>query len=262
MVERVEWSRSQIVEQLRDLGLGPGGALLVHTSYRAVRPVEGGPAGLIAALLEAVGPDGTLVMPSTAADDDAPFDARTDPADPTLGVVADTFWRLDGVLRADHPFAFAARGPLAGRIIADPLPMPLPPNVPASPVGRVHEADGQVLLLGVGHDANTTLHLAELLAGVPYRRPKHCTIIEDGRPKRIGYGENDHCCQLFALADDWLRGRGQQEEGPVGNATARLFRSRDVVTAAVERLGAEPLLFLHGPEQRCWECDDARASVC
>lgn len=261
MAEPVVWTPARLVEQLSDLGVVAGGILLVHTSYRAVRPVDGGPAGLIAALQHAVGPGGTLVMPSTAADDDAPFDPRTDPADPELGVVADVFWRLDGVVRGDHPFAFAARGPLAGRIVADPLPMPQPPNVPASAVGRVHELDGQVLLLGVGHDANTTLHLAELLSGVPYRRPKHCTVLADGRPKRIDYGENDHCCQRFALADDWLRARGQQEEGPVGNAVARLFRSRHLVAAAVERLRAEPLVFLHGPEMGCGECDDARASL-
>lgn len=77
-----------------------------------------------------------------------------------------------------------------------------------SPVGRVRDLDGQVLLLGVGHDANTTLHLAELLAGVPYRTSKYCTILQNGRPVRIDYGENDHCCQRFALADEWLRSGG------------------------------------------------------
>lgn len=53
-----------LVEQLRALSVRPGGVLLVHTSYRAVRPVEGGPAGLIDALCAALTPGGTLVMPS------------------------------------------------------------------------------------------------------------------------------------------------------------------------------------------------------
>jgi aminoglycoside N3'-acetyltransferase len=166
---------------------------------------------------------------------------------------------MPGVMRGDHPFAFAAAGPRAARIVADPLP--LPPHTRESPVGRVHELDGQVLLLGVGHDANTTLHFAELLAGVPYRVPKHCTVLRDGRPVRVEYGENDHCCERFALADEWLRGRGFQAEGQVGHAQARLVRARHIVEVALDHLAREPLVFLHPADAGCAECDEARRSV-
>lgn len=256
---RTELGRAAVADQLRALGVEPGGVLLVHTSFRAVRPVEGGPRGLIGALRDALGPGGTLVMPSWTGSDDEPFDPLATPAAPDLGVLADTFWRLPGVLRSGHLFAFAAAGPEAERVTSGPLP--LPPHAPESPVGRVHELDGQVLLLGVGHDADTTLHLAELLAGVPYRVPKHCTVLRDGRPVRIEYGENDHCCERFALADGWLRARGLQREGQVGHAHARLARSRDVVDVAVEHLARDPLVFLHPPDAGCAECDEARASV-
>jgi aminoglycoside 3-N-acetyltransferase-4 len=125
----------------------------------------------------------------------------------------------------------------------------------------VHQLDGQVLLLGVGHDADTTLHLAELLAGVPYRVPRHCTVLRDGALIRIDYGENDHCCERFALADDWLRGAGLQREGQVGHAHARLARAKDIVAAALARLRKDPLLFLHPPDRGCAECDAARRSI-
>lgn len=250
--------RSIIAGQLRALGVERGGVLLVHTSFRAVRPVEGGPAGLIEALRDALGP-GTLVMPSWSGDDDTPFDSVSSPAASDLGVVADTFWRLPGVHRSAHCQAFAAAGPEALRITADPLP--LPPHLPASPVGRVHELDGQVLLLGVGHEADTTLHLAELLGGAPYRIPQHCTVSQDGSPVRLDYGENDHCGARFALADEWLRARVLQSEGPVGHAHARLTRARDIVGVALEALARDPLIFLHPPETGCTECDEARRSV-
>jgi aminoglycoside N3'-acetyltransferase len=252
-------SRAEVTSQLRALGVAPGGVLLVHTSFRAVRPVEGGPLGLIEALREALGPGGTLVMPSWTGDDETPFDPRTTPASEDLGVVADTFWRLPGVVRSQHLQAFAAVGPQAEAITAGPLP--LPPHLPESPVGHVHVRDGQVLLLGVGHDADTTLHLAELLAGVPYGVPKTCTVFEDGRPVRLPYRENDHCCQRFALADEWLRAQGLQSEGRVGHAHARLVRSRDVVRVALEHLKRDPLVFLHPPEAGCADCDEARASL-
>ena len=70
-----------------------------------------------------------------------------------MGIVAQTFWQLPGVLRSDSPHAFAAAGPQAARITA-PHPVDVPHGLD-SPVGRVYELDGQVLLLGVDHTANT-----------------------------------------------------------------------------------------------------------
>jgi aminoglycoside 3-N-acetyltransferase len=259
MSDAREIATREVADQLRRLGVKRGGVLVVHTSFRAVRPVQGGPAGLIEALCESLGPDGTLVMPSWTGTDDEVFDPDVTPASSDLGVVPDTFWRMAGVQRSGHPFAFAALGPGARTVTADPLP--LPPHAPKSPIGRVHDLDGQVLLLGVGHDSNTTLHLAERLARVPYGVPKRITVDADGRDVRIEYLENDHCCQRFTLADEWLRDRALQAEGPVGHAHARLFRARDLVTLAVERLIRDPLLFLHPPESRCAECDEARRSI-
>lgn len=256
---RKEFTIDETANQLRALGVRNGAILLVHTSFRAVRPIAGGPAGLIEALRDALGPDGTLVMPSSTGDDDEPFDPTTTPAAPDVGVVADTFWRLRGVRRSHHCFAFAAIGPHALPITSDPLP--LPPHIAASPVGRVHALNGQILLLGVGHDANTVLHLAELMAGVAYRVPRHCTVRQDGRPVRIDYGENDHCCARFAFVDEWLRAQGVQSEGPVGHAHARLARAPDIVTVAVKHLARDPLLFLHPAGSGCAECEEARRSV-
>lgn len=251
--------RAAVVDQLRTLGVRRGGVLLVHTSWRAVRPVEGGPEGLVAALREALGPEGTVVLPSTGSDDDAPFDPEHTPAAPSLGILPEIFRTLPGVVRSDHPLGCAAIGPLAPAIVGDPLPIPI--YLDASPYARVHEHDGQVLLLGCGHDSDTTVHLGEARAGVPYGVPKHVTVWREGRAVRIDYLENDHCCQRFVLADEWLREAGLQSEGPVGSAHARLARSRDIVAEVTRRLAADPLLFLHPPEEGCEDCDLARASA-
>ena len=153
-----------LTDQLCALGVKPGGVLLVHTSFRAVRPVEGGPLGLIRALRAALGNHGTLVMP-TMTDGESVFDPR---ATPTLdmGITAETFWRQPGVVRSEHPGAsFAAEGPHAADVCR---PQPLsPPHGIDSPAGRVYELGGHILLLGVGHSEDTTLHLAESIARVP-----------------------------------------------------------------------------------------------
>ena len=252
-------SEDEMVRQLGSLGVKPGDTVLVHTSFRRVRPVEGGPAGLLGALRTAVGPRGTLVLPSWTDDDDAPFDPEATPAARSLGVTADIFWRMDDVARSDHPFACAAAGRLAETVTSDPLP--IPPYTAASPLGRVLEMGGKVLLLGVGHDCSTMIHLAEHRAGVPYGVPKHVTVLEGGRPTRIDYQENDHCCQRFGLVGGWLSDRGLQSEGRVGHARALLAQARDVVNVTTERLRRDPYILLHPPEAECEDCDLARAGV-
>ncbi|MGF1619927.1 MAG: AAC(3) family N-acetyltransferase [Rhodomicrobiaceae bacterium] len=254
-----EFAVGELVEQLQRLGVTPGGVLLVHTSFRAVRPVEEGIRGLIEALLAALGHDGTLVMPSWTGDDETPFDPANTPPAEDLGAAPKVFSKMPKVVRSDHPFAFAAKGPQAGAIVGGDLV--LPPHCHASPIGRVLDLDGQILLLGVGHDANTMLHLAELLAGVPYRTPKHITVLKDGKPHRLDYEENDHCCERFALADDWLREAGAQSEGPVGHGLAKLFRARDLIRVAVPRIEADPLVFLHPEASDCAECAEARKGL-
>jgi aminoglycoside 3-N-acetyltransferase len=247
--------KTELTRQFGALGVQSGGILLVHAAFSKVSPVEGGPLALIEALLAAVGTGGTLVMPSMADDDDLPFDRGQTPCR-ALGVVADSFWRMPDVQRSDSPHAFAASGPHAAQITR-PHPVDVPHGLD-SPPGRVYEFDGQVLLLGVGHDANTTIHVAENIAGVRYRQRKHATIMENARPTRYEYGETDHCCQKFGVLDEWLGDK--QRLGTVGRGTARLARSRDVVAAALARLRQDETVFLH-PAGSCAECDEARAGI-
>lgn len=248
-------TEATLVERLRRMGIVRGDLLVVHTAFSHVGPVDGGPEALIAALQAAVGDEGTIVMPSMSDDDEEPFDPARTPCR-GMGIVADTFWRMPGVLRSNNPHAFAARGPLAPEITADHS-LDVPHGLD-SPVGRVYERKGRILLIGVGHDANTTIHLAENLAGVRYLLPKYVLIMKDGRPSRHDYYEVDHCCQRFALMDGWLDARDAQRRGVVGNARARVVTARDVVDAALERLRVDETIFLHPPGTD-EECDLARA---
>jgi aminoglycoside N3'-acetyltransferase len=249
--------RDALIGQLLELGVQPGGVLLVQTAFSKVRPVEGGPIGLISALHAALGLNGTLVMPSMSYDDDHPFD-KTKNHCAEMGVLADTFWRLPGVRRSDNNHAFAAVGPHAEEILA-PHPIDIPHGLD-SPVGRVYELDGQVLLLGVDHGSNTTIHLGENMAGVRYRRDKYVIIMKDGKPTKFEYREIDHCCRNFSLVDGWLDERGLQQRGKVGYADSRLVRSQDIVEVVIERLRGNETTFLH-PLGMDEECDDAWSSL-
>jgi aminoglycoside N3'-acetyltransferase len=250
-------SQQELEMQLRSLGVRPGMVLIVHTAFSAIKPVQGGPLSLIGALQSVLGENGTLVMPSFADNDDHPFDPRSSTCG-EMGIVAETFWRLPKVSRSDSPHAFAAWGSSAKRITA-PHPLEIPHGLD-SPVGRVYEMNGHILLLGVGQDANTSVHLAENLAPVPYRRQCSSPVWKGGLIDRVYYHEPDHCCQNFALVDRWLADVGKIVSGQVGHGIARLMNSQGLVTEVLKKLRREPLVFLH-PLGVCEECDDARRSV-
>jgi aminoglycoside 3-N-acetyltransferase len=80
-----------------------------------------------------------------------------------MGAVPEVLRTWPGVLRSDHPVtSFAAMGPNADYLTADHV---LEDDTgDRSPVGRLYELDGDVLLLGVTHWNNTSLHLAEARA--------------------------------------------------------------------------------------------------
>lgn len=104
------------------------------------------------------------------------------------------------------------------------------------------------------------IHVAEAIAGVPYAI-EHPTVVEvNGTPQIIGIAETDHCCMGFRKLDPWLDVRGLIRRGPIGNAQARLASARDLVDVALERLRADPLVFLCEPGAGCEECDAARSS--
>jgi aminoglycoside N3'-acetyltransferase len=106
-----------------------------------------------------------------------------------------------------------------------------------------------MLLLGVGHDADTTIHLAEALAGVRPSSPP------EPDPREI-----DHCCARFNLMDPWLDAEHRQRRGTIGGGDARLVRSRHVVDVAIKHLREDENVFLH-PRGIDAECDAARASI-
>ena len=85
------FSQEQLVQQLLNLGVAPGGVLL-HCSFSRVGPVENGPAGLFCSSV-CCGTGGTLVMPSMTDDDEHIFEPERTPC-LGMGVIADTFWRL------------------------------------------------------------------------------------------------------------------------------------------------------------------------
>ena len=154
-----------------------------------------------------------------------------------MGVVAETFRSWRGTLRSEHPQAsFTARGPLAGRITAGHrLACGLGED---SPLARVYDLDGRVLLLGVGYERCTSFHLAEYRAEFPSKKliPHGAPVVEQGERVWREYEDLDLDESDFPLIGQEIERRcpGMVRAGRVGIARARLFPQRGAVDLAVE----------------------------
>jgi aminoglycoside 3-N-acetyltransferase len=184
---RLPVTRSQLVRDLRVLGVRPGDVLMVHTRLSVLGWVVGGSGTVVQALLDALGPDGTLMAYAGWEDDsydlhDLPeawqaayraelpaFDRRTSEAVKENGVLPERIRTWPGAVRSRQPEAsMVAIGARAEWITADhPWDDPYGPG---SPLAKLVEAYGKVLMLGAPLDTITLLHHAEATAQVPDKR--------------------------------------------------------------------------------------------
>lgn len=238
-----------LTADLRALGVVVGDTLIVHTSLSRLGWVVGGPIAVIEALEAAVGDAGTLVMPAhararcdpadwvnppvpeswwrTIREETPAFDPATTPSS-GMGAVAETFRTLPGVLRSDHPVgSFTARGPHAAAITAEHALGEMFGE--RSPLGRLYELGASVLLLGVGHANNTSLHLAEARSGAP-AKPNGSVVLRDGSPQWVAYDIPENDSDRFPeIGDAYAAAGGKVRVGPVGAGDGTLAPMRDLV---------------------------------
>ncbi|WP_329408659.1 AAC(3) family N-acetyltransferase [Streptomyces sp. NBC_00704] len=251
-------TRDSLAAELGALGVAPGDILLVHSSLRSLGWVCGGAVTVVRGLLDALGPHGTLVVPTHTGDLSDPAVWRNPPVpeqwwetiratmpayDPLLtpslgvGVIPETVRTWPGARRSAHPqTSFAALGARAAEITAGHAPdCRLGEH---SPLARLEERGARVLLLGAGYDSCTAFHLAE------YRVP--APLVRVGRPGPHGWEDVTEVSvdadRFDELGHDFERDRAVVR-GRVGAAEARLFPVADAVAYA------ERWLAVHRPRE-------------
>ncbi|GAB4446315.1 MAG: hypothetical protein OHK0041_04950 [Anaerolineales bacterium] len=166
----------KLVEEFRALGVEEGDTLLVHSSYKSLGPVDGGPQTVIRALEAALGTDaeGTLIMPTFnfGFNKGEPWDVRTTPS--KMGVLTELVRTDPRAKRVFHPFySFAALGKHAEMLGSLRYKSAYERN---SVFGKLRDLDGKIMVIGLSYtNSMTFFHHIEQMEGVDYRYLKQFT---------------------------------------------------------------------------------------
>lgn len=209
-------TREQIRDGLMRLGLKKGDIVVAHSSLSSFGHVVGGPDAVIDALLDVLGLEGTLIMPShtnIGEQDVAGYDPLSTPVRKNIGKIPETFWRRRDVHRGRHPprHPWAAKGPRAGELLALSESMKIGTQHIGGLLNRVADLDGYVLLLGSMHNGNTSVHTGQALAV--------------GEHVGVAKCKADFMSD-FDEIDEPLQAAGVMKIVRIGDAQVRLMKSR------------------------------------
>lgn len=251
--------RQEITDSVRRLGVNVGEELLVHSSYKSFgTDVDGGPDGVGEALIDVVGAGrGTLFMP-TFNFAQFPWEGPGKTASVT-GIITDRFWRREGVERSLHPtHPVAGVGPAAREILeGHELTHPFGEG---SPIWKLWKRGAWVLLLGVEHSSNSTIHVGEEENRLPYVKRTRVQKVWQGTDwvdvtlRRPGDSNG------FVKVGPLLERMGAVRECYVGKSRIRLMRSADVMRAVGELVENDKGALLCD-DVACDRCAEARRMI-
>jgi len=238
-------TRQRIARELAVLGVGTGDVICVHVSMASLGLVIGGPRAVIEGLIDSVGGAGTLMMPAYSGDLSDPaewrhpaippqmiedireaipaYDRNTTPTR-GMGTVAEYFRCYPGVRRSPHPqSSFTALGPQAETLT---LEHPFDNRFgPTSPLGRLREQHGKVILLGAPYDSVSLFHMTQHLVGGAQVVEKSAPVVQHGVRSWVKYRDIDYPIDWFEDGVRHLIATGIATRGLIGNANCVIFNA-------------------------------------
>ncbi len=259
-------SYRDFVSAFRELGMGNQSRVIAHASLSAFGQIVGGAETMIGALLatcETVCMPSftykTMIIPSVGPPDNAIdynlgalrnplaeiFSMRM-PADPSLGIVAEAFRSHADSRRSSHPILSFSGVNADTALNAQSLEEPL------APVAWLAEQDGDVLLLGVDHTVNTSLHYAEKLAG--RKQFTRWALTRQGTATCPGF---PGCSRGFQAIESRMQGIASRVQ--LGTGVIEYIPLRDLINVTTGWLHTDPTAMLC-QDTLCERCQAVRQS--
>jgi len=240
------------------LGVKPGATIILHSSLSKIGWTIGGSVSIIKALMQTLTQEGTLVMPTFTSGNSEPSNWENPPVPKTwwdtirsempafesqitptrgMGRIVETFRNWPNVLRSNHPMSsFSAWGKSAKFITENhELLADLGEN---SPISRLYDLDAQILLIGVNHHNNTSLHLAEYRSNFPGKKYNKtgCAMLINNQRKWVEWEELDLNSDDFNQLGTDFESKIKYKPSEIGFADSRLIPIRAIVDFGVEWL--------------------------
>lgn len=265
-------TQAEIGKDLIKLGIKPGDLLFVHSSMSSIGRVPGGPNSVIDAMVEVLGPAGTLAMPAFSLpygnmvdtlERDGIFDPASAPS--TVGLISETFRRRQGVRRSVHPTSsVCALGAKADLVTGGARACNSNFGI-GTPLYKIMEYGGKIFGLGVDLGPVSFYHVMEDVLGeqfpVKVRLDKvyKARVIEDGRLFVMQVRPLDPRVartRIDQLGNDWIRtvfeefliDRGVLKIGYVGQARSWLVEAKELFEAQMELLRRKITIYTTKPE--------------
>jgi len=236
----------------RELGVQSGDTLLVHSSYKSLGEVDGGPQTVIDALLAALGPDGTLIMPTFNFDfnQGKPWDVRKTRS--KMGALTEVVRMDPRAKRVFHPFySFAVLGKHAEMLGSLRYKSAYERN---SVFGKLRDLDGKIMVIGLSYNNSMTFfHHIEQMEGVDYRFLKQFTgevTDENGNTytdtfemlvRDIDKGVRTMVDPMGALMEQ----AGIIQSKKIGEADVKLMKANEVYAFTAREMKRDPHLLYY-----------------
>jgi aminoglycoside 3-N-acetyltransferase len=244
---------TSLAADLRELGLAAGDVVMAHAALRSVGFVAGHVQAVVQALLEVLGPEGTLVVPTHTSYNSDPAGWRNPPVPESwwpviragnpgydralspgrwMGALSESVRTWPGAVRSGHPqVSVAALGARAAEVVAEHPPADELGD--GSPLGVLYRCDAKVLLIGCGHANNTSLHLAECRQERPDMYDNAAAVRDpDGSVRWVTWSAPENDIVDFDELGAAFEAVGPVRVGRVGSAQSRLMSQRALVDFA------------------------------
>lgn len=256
-----EISSARIAEDLRKMGVSEGDHISLALALSKVGRVAGGPESFIDAVLDVLGPEGTLMMNTythffhvtqrEALEAYPPFDYRSTSC--WTGLVPDTLRKHPGALRSRHPVnSITAVGKMAMYLTEGHDHA----SRPYLPYSRLAEIGGISLFIGLEDRMVALRHEAQYLANLTNVVPLEVCInyLGDDEEIRLFKAKDVFACSVsLQRLTPYLRNHGILKEGYIGNAPSILVYTKRALDDMAELLSDSPALTL---------CDDIACIWC
>ncbi len=248
---------SDIRADLKKLGLRRSDSVIVHSSFKSLGPVKGGPHAVIDALLETVGPEGALLFPNLyipgelTTENPPKFDLKHESVR-NLGIIPEIFKFNYAEHFSIHPTHSLMGVGAKAKVLLRGHEHAGYPCGPGTPWHRNAMQGGKILLIGVDQRRNTTYHCVEEHLENSYQLSKQKiegTVIEDGKEHRVRsylhvWGNRAD----FNIINEELIETGGMIAGCVGQAGTFCIDAGKFLELALAKIDKNPFYFLEQPQ--------------